>query len=186
MPVELTQEQKDQLFAILRDDPDLRAELAQSLGDWHVVPNTRNRVNRGPLQNLNKRPSETDPRPLFVWSTEAPPDWETHKTYPFPRLLWSVDGVEIVVKTQKQMDEKVAQGYLLANPIQRAETDDERWQREFNALSAEDQAFLLNETERLKRERLTAMAAEMNPEKFAAMTQTTKRGPGRPKKVVNE
>lgn len=184
--MELTQEQKDQLFAILRDDPDLRAELAQSLGDWHVVPNTRNKVNRGMLHDLNRRPSEHDPRPLFVWSTTAPADWETHKTYPFPRLLWTVDGAEIAVRSQKELDAKVAQGYLLSNPVQRPETADERFQREFNALSAEDQAFLLAETERLKRERLTAMAAEMNPEKFASMTQTIKRGPGRPKKVVNE
>lgn len=70
----------------------------------------------GPLQDLRLAPTADDPRPLFIPSAEAPRTWETHQTYPFPRLMWSPQGGEVTVGSASERDALLAQGYTLDAP----------------------------------------------------------------------
>jgi hypothetical protein len=165
--------------------PELVAQI-KALVESGAVQLTDPRITpMGPLKNLNHDPAQKYV-PTYFWSVGArdvPAEWDTTATFPFPRLLWDVNGVEICVHDQKEMDAKVAAGYLLVSPMQKVETDDERFEREFALLAPEDQQLLLSEIKRVQTEKLRDMASSMSPAKLQSLT---KRGPGRPRKAVNE
>ena len=101
---------------------------------------------------------------------------DNKKTSPYPKLLWSPEGVEAVARTEADHRRLEAQGYVVTAPHMDPETPEQRAQREFDALSPADQQFVRDHMERLRKDSLAELAA--------AMPTPQKRGPGRPKKVL--
>lgn len=165
--------------------PDVIAQLQDLLRSGALDRSGRTPERWGPLHNLNGEPTATFARPKFVWSAWPTPDQDTSKTYPYPRLLWNPEGVEITVYDEDAHAQHVAKGYLETNPGGgRPETPEERLQREFELLSPEDQAFVLEAAEEHRKANLAKMAGAMNQDLLAKITQTpVKRGPGRPRKT---
>ncbi len=142
-----------------------------SLVDPRLMPSRQlDDLRNGPFDPKNPKPS------FFIH--DVPPDLlrNNMQTFPYPRLLWAPNGVEVTVKDLKAHRQLVAEGYSEVAPNLAPETAEDKAKREFDLLSAEDQAFVLEQVESHRKDRLAALAQHLNVE--------PKRGPGRPKKVA--
>lgn len=164
-------------------------ELLQSgaLAQHGIGPDGRTPVKPRQLSDLRLLPTAKDARPLFLPSVEAPREWDTTKTFPYPKLLWGMDGTEITVYGSGEEAQKLAEGYSAACPMQRAESTQDRFERELAALSPEDQQLVLEAIKSDRLRKVQEMAHDLTSAQLEASTgQPVKRGPGRPKKIVNE
>lgn len=162
---------KDELIEALKGlTPDqLNGILAQGYGRSPI------RTERQ-LHDLRLQPTATDPRPLFVPSVDAPRDVIiTHS--PFPRLLWHRGtGEEITVHS---LDEVRLRGADWTDvPPNQAPLDPLEHARQlFEALSPEDQAFVLEHQRKARLDRVNAYLGTLSEHQVAqAMT-------GEPKKA---
>lgn len=161
---ELTQDQKAQILSLLES-----GQLG-NLVDPRLQPSRQlDSLENGPFDPKN-------PKPTFFIHDVPLYAKNTHETFPYPRLLWRPDGIEVTVNDKNEHGRLMAAGYSETAPVTSHETDEERAQREFDLLSPEDQAFVLEQSEIARKDRLAAMA------KHLPIVQ--KRGPGRPRKVL--
>jgi hypothetical protein len=101
-------------------DPQILDAIKQAVASGELnlqaLSTGRSPVRPRQLHDLRLLPTKDDPRPTFFWSVEGPRDMEAGKTFPYPRLLWSVDGTEVRVENKKEHDAHLSQGYLEYNP----------------------------------------------------------------------
>src|SRR5882757_4365765 len=77
----------------------LRAQLLGAPGSAND-PTGRSPIKPRQLHDLRLLPTATDPRPMFIPSTETPRDWVVGPGTPFPKLLWHrTTGEERTVHT---------------------------------------------------------------------------------------
>jgi len=178
--------------------PELLQQIQSAIkdGTLQLGGSGRSPIRPRQLTDLRLLPTKDDPRPTFFWSAEAPRDGrDLTRTEPYPRLLWHAEsGEEITVISAEQHQAKVAEGYVTMAPAWVEPDPMEAIRTQWEALSAEDQALLL---ESQKQDRIAMLKAKLSalPEaKLAEMLskaaqetpaqQEIRRGPGRPRKEV--
>src|SRR5207244_315851 len=118
MAVTLTEDQLEQIRALLESGQigglvDPRLKPSRQLDD---------------LRNGQFDPK--NPKPTFFIHDVPLYAKNTNETFPYPRLLWRPDGVEVTVQDKNEHGRLVAAGYLEVAPVTTPETDEERAQRE--------------------------------------------------------
>ena len=179
--------------------PELLAQIQQAVKDGSLqLPATggRSPIRPRQLHDLRLLPTKDDPRPTFFWSATAPRDGvDLTRTSEFPKLLFHGEtGTEIVVQSRDEQQAHLAMGYTFNAPAWQAPDPMDAIQAQWDALSADDQALLL---ESQKQDRIAMLKAKLSalPEaKLAEMLakaaqetpaqQEIRRGPGRPRKEV--
>ncbi len=150
-------------------------------------PAGRSPIKPRQLHDLRLLPTKDDPRPTFFWSAESPRDvGDLTRTTEFPKLMWHAEGgQEITIHSAEEQRRLLTQGYVLTAPASVVIDVMDQMRAQFEALSAEDQALLIDAQ---KQDRLAALRAQLGtlPEdKLQAMlaqADPAKRKPGRPKK----
>ncbi len=99
-------------------------------------------------------------RPHFEFSAEDPGG---QVIPPFPRCAWDENGIEVLMQSQEEMDNR-PKGWSLTPPNVAPLTKQQQIEREVAMLSAEDRQFLIDaqKTERLNRVKslMSGMSAE--------------------------
>ena len=124
---------------------------------------------RKPLTNLN--PPNTAKgrlnRPHFEWSAED--DGQT-VIAPFPCLRWDENGVERRIETLEEL-QRVPETWTAAPPMAMAAADPmDKLREEFDALSPEDQAFVIEAQKKARLERLHGLMAGISEKDVASLT----------------
>ncbi len=172
---------KDELVSLLKSlSPDERTAL---LGQ--AAPNAIDAqfgalspIKPRQLTDLTRLPSARDPRPMF--RTENYPEFHVTQSR-YPALLWHAEtGQEITVYSD---EEKAAKGPLWTSlPPNRVVDPVEEARAAFEALSAEDQAFVLNFQHQQKLTRVTTALGNLTQSQAEAVLSTEPTKRGRPKK----
>ena len=185
--------------------PELLAEIQAALNAGTLTlgnPNGRSPVRRGRFQDprqlddLRLPATKDDPRPTFLWSAVAPRDGiDLTRTHEYPRLLWHGEtGTEITVTSKDEQQTRLASGYTTTAPAWVEPDPMELIRAQWDALSPDDQALLL---ESQKQDRIALLKSKLSvlPEnKLAELLskqahetpeqQEVRRGPGRPRKDI--
>lgn len=120
---------------------------------------------RGVLHDLRIAPSATEPRPLFTSPTSGMK--ETHEPYrhqAYPKLKFRLEEgklVEITVKNEAA-DAALGSGWADAPPIMQALTAADRARREFEMLSPDDQALVLEMQAEQRRSKVQAALSSLS------------------------
>lgn len=172
--------------------PELLAQIQQLIAENKINADGRSPIRPRQLHNLTLAPTATDPRPLFIPSSEAPRDWDTFKTFPYPRLLWSPDGVEITVKTKTEHEQRLEDGYLEVAPSAVPVDPIVDIREALEGLSSQERELILNRADTQRKESLQAQIAALSPElleqlltqaRDMAQAPVVKKRGGRPRKV---
>lgn len=136
------------------------------------------------LHNLTLAPSATDARPLFVWSADGDRNLPVGAGTPYPKLLWSADGVEITVRSREEEQAQIAQGYVTAPPLTGPVDPMVKIQAELDALSEEDRALVLQAQHQDRRSALQAKLANLTEAQLESLLAGAGAKRGRPRKAV--
>lgn len=169
-----------------RFTPEQIAELKSALG-MATDGSGRSPFPKRQLDDLRLLPTKDDPRPTFFWSAESPRGVDLTKTFPYPRLLWSQDGVEVVAENATQHHAFLEDGYVETAPAMAAIDPMAELQAELDALTPDDRALVL---EAQRQDRLKALHTKLAGLSDASLLTLTaspeerieKRKPGRPRK----
>lgn len=148
----LTPDDIAQLKALLgvKEDADGRSPIWRPLTDMRPPKTARGRLNR----------------PHFEQSAEEPPEGTTIPA--FPRLFW--DGAGIERKIHEDQLHLVGTDWTSAPPLASAVVDPMiRIQAEFDALSPEDQQFVLNAQKQARLSRLHSLLADLPDQDVASL-----------------
>lgn len=145
--------------------PEQIAALRTALGITDTTAGARSPAWK-PLKDM--RPATTAKgrlnRPHFEWSAED----DGHTVIkPFPRLMWDERGIERLVQTQEDLD-TVPTAWMPYPPSKAALVDPMvKMQADFDALSPEDQAFVLEAQKKARLNRLNEMMNNLSGEALA-------------------
>ena len=181
--------------------PDLLVAIQEAINAGTLTlgdPGGRSKVRRGrftdgrQLDNLTLLPTKDDPRPTFFWSAVAPRDGvDLGRTTEFPKLMWHGEsGTEVTVLSTEDERRHHALGFVWTPPAWVEPDPMEAIRAQWDALSPDDQALLL---ESQKQDRIAMLKAKLSAlpeaqlaEMLASQAQSqgdvVKRGPGRPRK----
>ncbi len=170
-------------------DPALIAQIQAAIasGQLQLGGTGRSPLRDRQLHDLTLLPTADDPRPTFFWSAEKPRNEQIGPGTPYPRLLWTAEGVEVTVHTADEHKNLNAQGYLDQCPADVVINLMDELQMQFEALPEEDRNLLIAAQKRDRIAKLQAQFAELPEDKLNALlaqVQPEKRGPGRPRKDV--
>jgi hypothetical protein len=135
-------------------------------------PQGRSPIRPRQLHNLLLLPTKDDPRPTFYWSAEAPrndPHVTDQHLYDQGKLLWSKDGVEIVVYSAEQEADKLAQGYLTVAPGSVEIDPLASLTAQLEALPAELRGQLVESQQKERLKRMETQLADLDPEALATI-----------------
>ncbi len=149
----ITPEQAEQLRAVLGitdTTAGARSPAWKPLKDMRPPTTAKGRLNR----------------PHFEWSAED----DGHTVIkPFPRLMWDENGTERAVQSQEDMD-TVPSSWMPYPPSKAALVDPMvRMQAEFDALSPDDQAFVLDAQRKARLNRLNEMMTGLSNADLASL-----------------
>jgi hypothetical protein len=119
------------------------------------------------LHDLRLLPTAKDPRPMWVQATDGR-EFGPEKHSPFPALLWHVEtGEEITVQSEA---EKQARGAMwTSTPPNTKPLDPEAQARAmFEALSPEDQQFVIEMQRKARMDAVSAAMSALTPSQQAA------------------
>jgi len=125
----------------------------------------------GPLRDLTTRPSATNPVPLFISPVDVPPETVvTHSAY--PALRWHKDsGQEITVYDAQDDAVRAPKTKWTAQPpTQTALSPEELARQMFEALSPEDQQFVIIAQREAKLARVNEAMSALPPHQIDALT----------------
>lgn|SRR5262245_49752785 len=127
------------------------------------------------LHDLTLKPSKDDPRPTFFQETDGR-EFLPIRHSPFPKLLWNRDtGEEVTVKTVHE--ERELGSHWTTVPPSTAPLDPETYARKlFDALSPDDQAFILEHQRQMRLEQVKKAMGQLS-ESQAATVLSTLKGP---------
>ncbi len=129
---------------------------------WKPLKDMRPPQDPNPLKRLN--------RPHFEWS--AYDDGNT-VIKPFPKLYWDEKGIERLVATA-EADKSVPETWQSSPPGKQAPIDPMvRLQAEFDALSPEDQAFVLEQQKAQRLKKIHELMAGLSEADLASLTPKT-------------
>lgn len=97
-------------------------------------------------------------RPHFEWSADDPGG---QIIPPFPRCAWDENGVEVLMHSQEEMDNR-PKGWSLTPPNVAPLTKQEQMERELAQLSPEDRDWLLAAQKKARLERVQALMDGMS------------------------
>jgi len=171
----LTPDKINELLALLE------AQKAGTLGTRSPIPQQ--------LKDLRAPQSEKGKlhRPAFSWSADADPLAPPYVRQEFPKLLFHARQGEIVVVNQEAL-EALGDGWQ-ETPVQNAHvTPYDAARAEFESLSEEDRALVLELQREARIKRVQAAMAGFSDSELASLKTATsdvspKRSPGRPKKT---
>lgn len=171
--------------------PDQLAQIQELMRSGALTSGDGRSPNRPrQLTDLRLLPTATDPRPLFLPSAESPRDQDVTKTFPYPRLLWSPEGEEITVYRASEHHERVNEGYSEVAPVRETVPTAVSVRDELAQLTPEERELVLEAQRQQRLRKLQdkiANLSDMDLETaLLTVAQQVKRGPGRPKKAVNE
>jgi hypothetical protein len=170
----------------------LKAQLDQVTA---ADPEGRSPFRPRQLDDLRLRPTATDPRPTFFWSTESPRTGDLTKTTPYPRLLWEeATGAEITVYDSGAEADKLAHGYVRLPPAFIEPDPVEQMRTLLEALSPEDRETVLAAQKLERMGRIKQQLSELPADQLAQLlaehsgepsTDAAPRRPGRPRKETS-
>ncbi len=168
-------------------DPALIAQIQAAIanGTLQLGGTGRSPLRERQLHDLTMLPTADDPRPTFFWSAEKPRNEQIGPGTPYPRLLWTAEGVEVTVHSSEEHRRMVAQGYLEQCPADVVIDVMDQIRQQFDALPEEDRKLLIAAQRQDRIAKLQAQMVEMPEDELNAMlaqSLPTKRGPGRPPK----
>jgi hypothetical protein len=143
--------------------PDLLAQIQDAIKTGQISVGTFGRSPMRPrqLHDLRLPPTKDDPRPTFFWSAEAPRDGvDLTRTTEFPKLMWDAEtGTEVTVTDAEDQGRHVARGYVFVAPTSVVIDPMDAIKAQWDALSADDQALLL---ESQRQDRIAMLKAKLS------------------------
>ena len=128
------------------------------------------------LHDLTTRPAADNPRPLFIWSADAPLDYvPSSKLY--PRLMWApadAQGLQAEITVWNTTEEAhfLSDGYQVAPPELAALHPIDAIQAQFAQLSPEDQQMMLEAQREDKINRLRDKLAQLSDADIERLTMS--------------
>lgn len=136
----------------------------------------RSPVSRGPLTDLRRPPTATDPRPVWVQDTDGR-EFEPITHAPYPALRWHLEsGREITVQTAAD-DRALGKGWTSVPPASGPVDPAEHARQMFESLSPEDQAFVLEQQRQNRLAKVNVLMGTLTESQAAqAMAGVPKKG----------
>ncbi len=168
-------------------DPALIAQIQAAIanGTLQIGGTGRSPMRERQLHDLTLLPTADDPRPTFFWSAEKPRNEQIGPGTPYPRLLWTAEGVEVTVHSPEEHRRMVTQGYQEQCPADVVIDVMEQLQSQFEALPEADKQLLIAAQRQDRIGKLQAQLADLPEDRLNALLAQSlpvKRGPGRPPK----
>lgn len=160
---------RDELLQALQQlSPD---QLAGLLTDNHGRSPFRDRQ----LTDLSLKPSARDPRPTFFAETDGR-EFQPILQRPYPKLLWHVETHEEITVASEHEERARGAMWTATPPVMTPMTVEEMVRRQFDSLSDEDKAFILEHQRQLKLNAITQAMGTLTDSQLAAFVVKPAKG----------